>query len=158
MPLHERFREKVAVAGPDECHEWIGMRNPVSGYGKIWEQTNGQRTDASKRGRLLQAHRVAYEIAYGPLPLDGVRWHVHHKCGNKGCVNPRHLELLENRVHSSEHTTGPPGLNKKKTHCVRGHEFTPENTYKRAAGGRKCRACSIENASRWYYENKHKST
>lgn len=31
--------------------------------------------------------------------------------------------------------------NKDKTHCKRGHEFTPENTYPRKDGGRECRAC-----------------
>lgn len=30
---------------------------------------------------------------------------------------------------------------KTKTHCIRGHEFTPENTYRTRKGGRVCRAC-----------------
>ena len=28
-----------------------------------------------------------------------------------------------------------------KTHCPQGHEYTPENTYMRARGGRACKAC-----------------
>ena len=31
--------------------------------------------------------------------------------------------------------------NKAKTHCPRGHEYTPENTYVSAQGFRRCRAC-----------------
>lgn len=31
-----------------------------------------------------------------------------------------------------------------QTHCINGHEFTPENTYLRARGGRGCRACHRE--------------
>ena len=31
--------------------------------------------------------------------------------------------------------------NRNKTHCKQGHEFTPENTYFKKAGGRECRAC-----------------
>lgn len=31
--------------------------------------------------------------------------------------------------------------NAAKTHCKRGHEFTPENTRLRPSGGRTCRAC-----------------
>jgi len=32
---------------------------------------------------------------------------------------------------------------KQKTHCSRGHEFTPENTYWRAYGGRLNRSCKM---------------
>lgn len=33
-------------------------------------------------------------------------------------------------------------FNQRKTHCKRGHEFTPENTYERkSANGRPGRAC-----------------
>ena len=37
----------------------------------------------------------------------------------------------------------------KKTHCIRGHEFTPENTYTDVRGARICRACKRE----WAREN-----
>lgn len=34
---------------------------------------------------------------------------------------------------------------KHKTHCINGHEFTPENTYRRPdTGHRMCRACGRE--------------
>jgi hypothetical protein len=36
---------------------------------------------------------------------------------------------------------GPPLENKNKTHCKRGHEFTPENTYLRSGGKRNCKTC-----------------
>ena len=34
-----------------------------------------------------------------------------------------------------------PLVGAAKTHCIRDHEFTPENTYVRPDGGRTCRAC-----------------
>lgn len=38
----------------------------------------------------------------------------------------------------------PANGNTFKTHCVSGHEFTPENTYERPTGGRDCRKCLAE--------------
>lgn len=38
-----------------------------------------------------------------------------------------------------------------RTHCARGHEWTPENTRLRADGrGRECRACAREYRRRLY--------
>lgn len=37
------------------------------------------------------------------------------------------------------------GVNRNKTHCVHGHEFTPENTgiRNRPSGGRYCKRCAV---------------
>jgi hypothetical protein len=38
----------------------------------------------------------------------------------------------------------PPAVNARKTHCIRGHEFTPANTVRRPSRprARACRACA----------------
>lgn len=43
----------------------------------------------------------------------------------------------------------PGDYQRAKTHCIRGHEFTPENTYVRNYGRnyRRCRACAVELAA-----------
>lgn len=41
-------------------------------------------------GKQLRAHRVAWEIEYGPVP-DGMC--VLHRCDTPACVNPEHLFL-----------------------------------------------------------------
>lgn len=69
------LRARVVVT-PSGCWEWSGGRNPVSGYGQTPEN--------------VAAHRVAWEIANGPIP-DG-QW-VLHKCDNRPCCNPDHLML-----------------------------------------------------------------
>lgn len=46
------------------------------------------------------AHRFAYETLVGPLD-EGL--HLHHKCENPGCVNPKHLEPMTPGDHVAHH-------------------------------------------------------
>lgn len=45
--------------------------------------------------------------------------------------------------------TGMPAINAAKTHCPKGHEYTPENTYYRERGWRHCRTCKLEQCARY---------
>ena len=77
-PLAERLYEKTRRDG--DCLIWTGaVAN--SGYGRIG--TGVRRTS--------QVHRVAYELAKGPIP-EG--FHVDHTCNQRLCVNPAHLEAV----------------------------------------------------------------
>jgi hypothetical protein len=80
--LAERFAEKVDISpgqGPNgDCHEWQGHRIKW-GYGSFKVGTS-----------VKKAHRVAYEIANGPVP-DGMM--VKHSCDNPPCCNPVHLSI-----------------------------------------------------------------
>jgi hypothetical protein len=67
-----RFQAKVDTSGEEfSCYEWMGSRN-ANNYGLV-------RVDGKQRF----AHRVAWEIANGPIPKGMV---VRHACDNPPCV------------------------------------------------------------------------
>lgn len=119
----ERFWAKVEKT--DDCWLWKAADNGV-GYGVF-----------RLNSRQVLAHRVAYQWANGPIPVGLT---LDHLCRTPRCVRPSHLEAVtqgENTLRG----TSPMAMNARKTHCLRGHEFTPENTYT-WNGGRECRACN----------------
>lgn len=124
----ERFIEKVDLTGPeDSCWQWTACL--VRGYGQF---AVGQRKRA-------KAHRFSYEMLVGPVPEGLV---LDHLCRNPECVNPAHLEPVSERKNILR-GVGPTAVNAARTHCIYGHEFTPENTYIRPnrPTERECRVC-----------------
>ena len=119
--MPERFWQKVEL-GPD-CWEWRASKLR-DGYGNFWLD-----------GRVRLAHRVAYELVREPIPEGLV---IDHLCRNRGCVNPAHMEAVTPAVNNSVERAHL--VNRTKTHCKHGHEFTPENTG-RFGGRRYCREC-----------------
>ena len=105
-----------------------------AGYGRITVTVDGK----SKR---VYAHRYAYEQAYGAIP-EGLC--VCHSCDTPSCINPEHLFLgthADNMRDMAQKKRAKGGeFQRNKTHCPRGHEYTPENTYIRPEG-RSCREC-----------------
>ncbi|AUM00520.1 HNH endonuclease signature motif containing protein [Pseudomonadota bacterium 24LQ007] len=90
-PLRWRFLEKIDFDPDSGCWIWKGARHP-QGYGLI----------KRKDGAQLRAHRVAYELAYGPIP-DGLM--VCHRCDRPQCVRPGHLFVGTARDNSADMVT-----------------------------------------------------
>jgi hypothetical protein len=127
MNTAEKIAARVNIAG--ECWEWQGSIQSA-GYGKFQQD-----------GLTILAHRASYEAHVGPIP-DGLQ--LDHLCRNRRCVNPSHLEpvtLRENVLRGE----GPSAMQARQTHCIHGHEFTPENTRMKTVGGkwrqRQCCEC-----------------
>jgi hypothetical protein len=120
----DQYWSKVEKRGTDECWPWLASGN--KGYGQL-----------NVGGRNRKAHRLAWELANGPI-APGMT--IDHLCFNPSCQNPAHMEVVtpsENsrRVRANQY--------KGITHCMRGHEFTDANTY-RYGNRRLCKTCTIE--------------
>lgn len=128
--VQDRFWSKVDKRGPDECWLWTGSLN-TPGYAALGVEGKTYNS----------AHRLAYEWLVGPIP-EGM--HLDHLCRNRSCVNPAHLEPVTCRENILR-GTNPPAQQARQTHCKRGHEFTPENTYRAPSDNRRhCRTCQRE--------------
>lgn len=83
-PLDVRLWKHVRRRGPNECWPWIG-KSRIKGYGII-------KLDGTRAKTL--AHRAAWMLANGAIPQSD-NWHgtvIRHKCNNRLCCNPAHLE------------------------------------------------------------------
>lgn len=70
-----RLLSKAELRG-NGCWEWVGHKYP-DGYGQIvWD------------GKPWRTHRVSYTLFKGEITNEVVM----HKCDNKLCLNPMHLE------------------------------------------------------------------
>jgi hypothetical protein len=133
--LAERIRSKI-TKGPG-CWLWDGHRNQ-QGYGRI---------GIGKR-RLYAVTRLIWWLETGQDPGD---LYVLHSCDNPPCCRPNHLFLgthadnladrdAKGRFNIAVAIAAASAVRRAKTHCKRGHEFTPTNTrYK--TGTRQCAEC-----------------
>ena len=49
------------------------------------------------KGKLMMYHRYIYELEGGEIPIG---YEVDHKCRNRNCINPEHLQVLSNFDHT----------------------------------------------------------
>jgi hypothetical protein len=125
----QRFWSKVQKT--EGCWLWKARLRP-DGYGEF-----------SAGGRLVRAHRFAYELAIGPIPEGMEIDHVKARgCTSRACVNPAHLEAVTGRENTMR-GAAPSIVLRNSGACIHGHLMTEANTYcrKDRPGQRMCREC-----------------
>ena len=124
----ERLMSKRSINEITGCWIWTGAVMPYN-YGTTILD-----------GVTWVTHRLAYTIWVGPIPTGAL---CRHKCDNPRCFNPDHLRTGTHTENNMDCVLAGRHANSSKTHCKRGHEFTPDNTkILNAMGHRMCIACS----------------
>lgn len=140
-PLLERLllRRKIKKC-PDKtlkpCWLFTGATNK-KGYGNIRFTRQGV-------GYSMLTHRLSYTLNKGPIP-EGLE--LDHLCTVRSCFNPDHLEATTHLMNVSRGKAG--SHNALKTHCIRGHEYSEDNTvwvfYHNRLNKRACLICKRKN-------------
>lgn len=88
--------------------------------------------------RVMSVHRLVLLAFAGPLPAGLVSRHLDGNPLNNRADNLRYGTYSENELDKVRHGGNH---NASKTECIRGHEFTPENTEPNGPTGRRCKTC-----------------
>ncbi|HET7406012.1 MAG TPA: HNH endonuclease signature motif containing protein [Mycobacteriales bacterium] len=134
-----RLWKRVDRSDPGVCWRYQGLARTPNGYAQI-----------RHGNRMVLAHRLAFELTFGPVPA-GLQ--LDHLCRVRDCVNPAHLEPVtngENRLRGYIAVGKQRKLRPEdRTRCPSGHPYDEDNTVINSRGARVCRVCRREATRRW---------
>lgn len=105
MSLRSYIEERSIPVPFAGCWLWL-LSCGSHGYGQAY---------LSKSCRVTTAHRVAYEAFRGSIPPGML---VQHKCDQRWCVNPDHLELGTDKTNCDDKVRKGRDGREKKIGCV----------------------------------------
>lgn len=94
------------------CWIWCGKRNKL-GYGLLNLNYTTHKT-----------HRFFFAWLVYPIPKGLKHGELDHLCRNPSCMNPVHMDFVPHQINVLR-----GNVTIRKTHCIRGHEFSTTNTY-----------------------------
>ncbi len=94
--LHDMWQQ---IQITSSCWHWLATTDSA-GYGRM-----------TFVGHWVYAHHVIYELYHGPVPMG---LEIDHRCHNKGCINPEHLEAVTHQVNCQRAVW-------RRTRCPKGH-------------------------------------
>lgn len=105
------------------------------------------------RGRTTQVSIIVAETFIG-LRADNAEV-VRHLNDDPSDNRVENLAFGTQAQNAADRVKNGKDHNKNKTHCKRGHAFTPFNIVDEGGGNRSCKACRRARSYIWYEKNRH---
>lgn len=114
-----------------------GLLKPKTNSGYLWVALTQNRVE-----RTLAVHWLVMWAFVGPPPAG---MEIRHLDGGRANANLKNLAYGTRSENAYDRVAHGNHFQAEKTHCPQGHEYTPENTYRRpGCSSRYCRACQTE--------------
>ena len=124
------LQQAISKASNDACIEWPFAKRS-NGYGTIF-----------KDGKRTTTNRLVCEMVHGAAPQQEM--HAAHRCGNRGCINPKHLSWKTPKENIRDKITHGTDRRGSEISWAKLTEASAYRIKRRLEGGETARALSQE--------------